>query len=200
MKIALIVEGFADQEAFPTIVAKLGNLTQVQVFAPNPIRAGTFPKLERPGIFEKFVELAASRDAEAIVVAVDLDDGCPVQARDSIEARRLALEQRFGKPVHVCLIKREFETWFLQLADELKIDASDYGWKDDFGPAEPTAVRGAKELLGRSCTKGYKEIVDQPILAKKINLKTLYARDRSFRKFVKSILGIEYGQINALLA
>jgi hypothetical protein len=200
VKIALIVEGQSDQESLPTLVAKVGELLQTQIFAPRPIRAGPYSKLGRQGALERYVELAASRDVESILIITDLDDGCPVEAARSWETRRSSLEVGFGIPINICLIKREFETWFLQNLTQLMQVTPEYGWKDQVTCPNPDEVRGAKEFLHKNCAKGYREVIDQPILVKKLDLLTLYNRDRSFRKFAKSVSGIGYADLDIAFA
>jgi hypothetical protein len=200
MNIALIVEGVGDASALPVLVAKAGNIVGSQLFAPHPIKAGGLHNISKTGVLERFAELAATRNVDRIVVAVDLDDGCPVQVANDLQMRCSALQQAHGKAIQLCFIKREYETWFLQLVDQLSRDAQEYGWKGGAACNNPESIRGAKQELSRMIAKSYKETSDQGPLTKRIDVRLLYARDRSFRRFVKCITGMNYNDLDKLFA
>jgi hypothetical protein len=62
-----------------------------------------------------------------------------------------------------------------------------------------SAIRDAKGALDRACKrKGYKQMRDQLLFTKKIDVKKLAQRDRSYRKLLKSILDKSYDEIHDL--
>lgn len=195
--IALILEGLGDIEAYPALIGKVGQTLHQPYFAPQPIRAGGAERLRQPGQLERFVEMAATRSqAEAVLVAVDLDDGCCVEWHEEFVRRSEEIADRYAKPVRVCFAIREFECWFLEDLDHLRAVAPEYDWRSDFSCANPSAVRGAKEALQAAMKARYKASTDQAVLAKKLDAPRLYQRSRSFRKFVRGVTGLDYVDLN----
>ena len=198
MNIALIVEGDGDHRAFPTLIAKTGAVVGEVHFANNPIKAGTAEKLAQEGKLEAALRLAASRaGAELVLVAVDLDDGCPVAYHADFERRAKALQTsgELGIPVRFCFCIREYEAWFLASLEALRLGAPEFDWIEAYTCDDPTAKRDAKGEICRAMERHYKPSSHQLILTRAMDLKTLYASSRSYRKFVKSVLGVEYDLI-----
>ncbi|URI15963.1 DUF4276 family protein [Brevundimonas albigilva] len=198
--IAMIVEGPGDISAFPTLVAKTGAMFGMDLFANKPIKAGGYHRLALPGQVERFVEMAAGREGiDSVMIAVDLDDGCPRDAADSLRRRAESVSQLFGKPIKLSFCVREYESWILHDLANLKAFAAEYNWDANYVCNSPEQKRGAKEAVEKAIQRKYKEISDQQALTKKLNLKTVYVASRSYRKFCKEVTGLSYGQMAAFM-
>ena len=196
--VALIVEGFGDVSSLPTLVAKIGNAFGTPTIAPNPIRAGGAEKLRRPGELERFAEMAASRpEADAVVVAVDLEDECAANLHAEFVGRCRPIAARFGKSIRVCFAIREFESWLLSSIPRLRQSCPEYNWNQQFVCRNPPDVRGAKEAVSQAIQRRYRETVDQLVLTRGINPCELFCVDRSFRKLVKSVTDVDYDLLRA---
>lgn len=201
MKVAVIVEGDGDIRAFPSLVAKIGEVVEIPVFAPQPIRAGGYLRLRKAGQLERYLEMAARRDdVDLILVSIDIDDHCPVEFFNEFNERAKPIIERFGVPVEFRFCVREYECFFLDLIEELAAATPEYGWLEVQLINNPQGIRGAKERLQRHMTKHYKEIIDQEVLTKKLDLKILYSRNRAFRRMVNAITGLGYDQLGARFA
>lgn len=194
LDVAVIVEGYGDASAVPTLVTKSATLLGIEAYAPNPIRAGEWKKLLRPGVLERYVELANSRVPNLILIVVDLDDGCAVTEYDRFQERITPLLPALCAPVAVCFGIREYEAWFLACADQIQpLSTVPF----DTGRAEQ--IRGAKEAVGGLLGLRYKETQHQVELTKLLPLRLLYDRSRSYRHFLKALSGLPYATIELLL-
>ena len=193
------MEGVGDVQSFPTLVTKTAALFGMTLFAPNPIPAKGYANLSRPGQLERFAEMAASRpEATRVIIAVDLDDGCVVEAQQEFLRRCAPIAEKYKKPITICFAVREYECWFLENLDSLRQSAPEYGWLDaDVKSAHE--IRGAKEALQRVMKKHYKESSDQSNLTRRLDIGSLAQKSRSFRKFVKCITDMDYAQIDEQL-
>lgn len=200
-KIALILEGQGDVAAGPALISRSAASFGEHVFAADPpIRAGNALKLRRPGELERYLRLAASRDeVEQVIVLVDLDDGCAAEFAKEFSERALPIAQEVGKAIDICFCVREYEVWFLASLDALRAALPDYGIEIEAHFEAPETIRAAKGALNRVCRiKGYKQMRDQLLFTRKLNIRTLAARDRSFRKLLKSLLKKDYDEIRTL--
>jgi hypothetical protein len=196
-KVALIVEGHGDVNSVPSLISRAASAFDMQVIAANPIRGGEAKKLRRPGELERHLRLAASRKLDSIMVVVDLDDGCAKEFAEEFNRRAQPIAVETGIPIDICFCIREYETWLLQDIGNLALKLPEYGI-DQASLLEAEKIRSAKEVLrGRCKTKGYKQIRDQLIFTKKIDILGLGIRDRSFRKFLKSVTGLSYVDLRA---
>jgi hypothetical protein len=102
-----------------------------------------------------------------ILVILDSDDDCPAQLAPDLLARMRAA--RGDLPSAVVLPNREFESWFLAAAESPR---GYRGFPEDLeAPAQPEAIRGAKEWLNQRVAPGaYSENVDQASLTDKFDL------------------------------
>lgn len=185
--------------AFPSLVGKIGAWLGIGLYTKNPIRAGGWGSVKKPGGLEKWVGLAASRPAcVKVIVVVDLDDGCPVDEKTALQSRVDAAAQAHNISIDICFCVREFEAWFLSSIDEL---AERFPILQELNHEHiiQTAheLRDAKGTLRRMLPDGYSESYDQAELLSSINPATLFARDRSFRRFVKSITNLDYETLAA---
>jgi hypothetical protein len=196
-RFAVIVEGSGEVDAIAALVAKAGKMFNCEAYVVGPpIRAGGALRLRCPGELERFLHMASTREnTDEIVVLVDLDDDCAANFYKEFADRAIDVERRFGKRSHICFCVREYETWFLQDIRGLSEALPEFGIDASAFTADPLSIRGAKEMLDKLCSRGYKQTRDQLTFTKKMNLIHLADKDRSFRKFVKSITGISYEDI-----
>lgn len=195
---AAIVEGHGDALAVPPLVARIGSHFGLTSYVSGaPIRVGGVKKLAKAGELERWLRLADSRAAtDATLIILDCDELCPVTLAAQFAQRIAVMGTVITKPVHMCFVKSEFETWFLADAENLKACLPDYGWSDDVSVADSSAIRGAKERLDQlfSATS-YKETRDQEAMARRVDIAALYGVDRSFRRFSKCATQLDYGDL-----
>jgi len=200
-KVALILEGHGDVMAGCSLIARSAATFGEHLFASEPaIRAGNALKLRRPGELERYLRLAISReDIDQVLVLVDLDDGCAAEFCAEFKKRADPISQESGKKIDICFCVREYEVWFLTIIDILRVELPDYGIPAGLAFENPDTIRAAKGTLDRACAKkGYKQMRDQLLFTKKIDVKQLAKRDRSYRKLLKSLLNKSYDEIRAL--
>ena len=191
--VVLIVEGHGDVNAFPSIAAKIGVWLGTPIICANPIRSGGWDRIRKPGGLERLVKLAASRpNCRKVLIVVDLDDGCPIAARQSIFGRIGALVDAHGIDIELCFCIREFEAWILAVVDHIAASLPEYGWVTTAPVDGAATIRDAKGRLRECMTEGYGESGDQGVLGKAIPPAILYQRDRSFKRFVKALTGLDY--------
>ncbi|WP_172438934.1 DUF4276 family protein [Porphyrobacter sp. TH134] len=197
--LVLIVEGHGDVVAMPHVVAKIGASCGLPLYTSRPIRSRGWGSIKKAGGLEGFVQLAASRHGcERVLIVVDLDDGCPVTERGLLAGRIDKLHERYGVSIEICFCIREFEAWLLASLEELP--ESDLKPGLDLPIERHDLIRDAKGSLRKFLEDGYSETADQGELAKRIDPSKLYQRDRSFRRFVKATTGIEYPDLDLMLA
>ena len=149
------------------------------------IRANGKPDLVKR--LEIHLRRAAVRRPDAILVLVDADDECPVEAVGSLVDRASALD--LGVSVAVVYAKSEYEAWFISSLSEgtgegirsrLNISPSVNA------PEDAENIRGAKEWL-RTRGRGYGETEDQEPLTHHIDMDLTYSRSRSFRRLCHAV-------------
>lgn len=179
-----IVEGDGEVQALPVLLRRLCQWLTPEGFVDygRPIRVHRDRFLKRNTEFRRMLLLAAAKagDTGWILVLLDADDDCPVTLALDIATR--AREVLPNRPISVVCANREFEAWFLASAESLdgrrslKVALREV-------PADPDAIRGAKEWLSRRMTAGrYRETTDQPAFAAIMDLEAARSRSRSFRK------------------
>ena len=174
-----IVEGYGDVAAVPALIGRAAAHFQKPHYSLAPIRAGEYRSLKRAGQIERFLELAASRHPDRILVALDLDDDCPATEFNHLIDRITAWRGDRIVPVGVCFFKCEYEALFLCQLDQL------FGVEQPM--ISPEEVRAAKGYVEREMGSRYKETRDQIILTKQLDIDLLVDRSRSFRKFIKEV-------------
>lgn len=199
--IALIVEGPGDAIAFPTLVAKTGRLFDMDIYVKRPIIAGDFQKLSGSGIIERYVSLASEHsDVESVLVAIDLDDLCVLDVQNAFRDRITGAANTKGKLGRLCFCVREYEAWLIHSIEYLFPENSINRTSLDSYQTEPESIRGAKEALTEILGKKYKPTVHQNEYTKKMNLKELYRKSRSYRKFCKEITQLDYEAMRIYLS
>lgn len=199
-RIAMVVEGLGDRKAFPSVVAKTGDLLNDPICVCHIVEGGEWPSLKRVGELERNCLLAAKKgDPHEILVAIDLDDLCAKQEYEQAQNRVSSLSDRLGLPVSIVFCVREFETWLLEGYAEIVINSPDIIWKEPSISIEMTRVRGAKGQFERLCGVSYRQSIDQVKFAKRLDLKSLFSKSRSYQKFTKTLTGLSYEEIQVLL-
>ena len=128
-----------------------------------------------------------SEGPDAILVLVDADDECPVEAVGSLVDRASVLN--LGVPVAVVYAKCEYETWFISSLSEGtggRIRAILNIAPSVNAPEDAENIRGAKEWLRRR-GRGYGETEDQEPLTHHIDMELTHSRSRSFRRLCHAV-------------
>jgi hypothetical protein len=165
VRLASIVEGDGECEAIPVLVRRIAlALDPGLVPLVQPVLRVPGSRLIKQGELERTVELAARKlgGQGGILIVLDCDDGCP--AEDAPAFLNRAIAARRDLAISVVLAKREYEAWFLAAAESLR---GQRGLPADLtAPADPEAIRGAKEWLAERMppSRGYSETSDQPAL------------------------------------
>jgi hypothetical protein len=185
IEIVPIVEGHGEQQAVPALLRRLGLefRPSLSVKVLRPIRRSR-DRLVLPGELEKDVEYACSmlEGRGAVLILLDADTDCPAALGRELVRRAKTSSQ--GMPVSVSLAKTEYECWFLAAADSLR---GKRGLAMDLtAPADPEAIRGAKEWLRDRMpgSRTYRETVDQVALTELMDL-NLARRSPSFARFCR---------------
>ena len=140
--------------------------------------------------FEVHLGHAIDENADAILVLVDADDECPVEAVGSLVDRASALN--LDVPVAVVYAKSEYETWFISSLSEgtgegirARLDIA----SSVNAPEDVEGVRGAKEWLeGRMPQdQRYRETRDQEPLTYHIDMDLTHSKSRSFRRLCHAV-------------
>ena len=165
--IAVLIEGDGDYDAVPLLVR---NIAGAKTFydlkvGTKPIKVGDAHAILKSEKFVRLFEYAITRDdIDAILIAADCEDYCPIEAVQEVYKRVRQITDRIKKPVGVAFFCREYETMFLTNADHLAtksksiiLDPKKLPQNIDF-----LTVRNAKGMLkGIISTNTYKETRDQ---------------------------------------
>ena len=182
-----IVEGHGDVEAVPAVFRRIAKLTYptALIVSPTPFRVPK-DRLRRSGELERTVEFVARtlNGQGLILITVDSDNDLPC-----ILGPELRLRASITRPdvsIGVAIAKREFESWFVGLAESI---AGCRGLRTDLiSHPDPENLRGAKEWLTRNMIeKVYRETRDQKELARIFDLNTARRRCPSFDKFFREV-------------
>ena len=117
-----------------------------------------------------------------ILILLDCEDDCPATLAPQLLQR--AQRVRSDVNISVVLAYREFETWFLTAAESLRSCCNLAA--DLMPPAQPEAIRGAKEWLAERMSGKYSETIDQARLAARMNLE-LARQSPSFDKLYREM-------------
>ncbi|WP_053845830.1 DUF4276 family protein [Paracidovorax avenae] len=184
--IASIVEGDSEVIALPLLLRRLaGELEPAVAVQPlPPIRVRRDRFIQREDEFRKQLLLAAAKSGEQgwILVVLDADDDCPAQLGQQLLAR--AQKYVPHRRISVVLANRELEAWFIAAASSLQGARGFAVEVDELVEAE--IPRDAKGWMRRHMKGGvYREILDQPAFAARIDLQQAKDNSRSFRKLCK---------------
>lgn len=187
--VAVIVEGHGECEAIPILIRRIASDIEPGA-VPKVLKPLRIPgnQLRRADGIERAVELASRKlgGTGGILVVVDCDweGGCP--ATDGPELLRRAQRSRADMLISVVLANKEYESWFLASAASL---SGKRGLRQELeSPANPEAIRGAKEWLTAQMPRGrrYSETVDQPALTAVFDINAARVSD-SFDKFYREV-------------
>ena len=187
LSIVAVVEGPGELGAAPGLIRRIlwGRLGRYDISRISAVRASG--KLDLVNNLELRLGIAMSEGADAVLVLVDADDECPVEAVGSLVDRASALN--LGVPVAVVYAKCEYETWFIcslsedtgeEIRERLSIASSVNA------PEDVEDIRGAKEWL-RGQGRGYTETEDQEDLTYHIDMELAHRRSRSFRRLCHAV-------------
>lgn len=177
--LATIVEGDGDRAALPKLIN--GALRKPWVL-PQPIKVARNRVVKRDDAFrlEHYLPLAASRIRErggrgGVLVLLDADDDAPCRlGPDLLERAKLVVPET---PVAVVLATRMFESWLVA-----------GGAVDSQEP--PDEIHNPKRLI-RDVRGGYRETIDQPELAGRIDTGAAQRRSPSFDKLLRDLDRLE---------
>ena len=187
-----IVEGHGEVGSVPILLRRFAN----QVFdvyefhALPPYRLHKGRMIAGPHL-ENAVALARRKLEQCdgdhgILIIRDADDDCPGQQAPAL----LEHVAPIAAPIPVCVVfaKSEYEAWFLAAVRSLR------GYRgvaeDALVPAEPEAIRGAKEHLERRCMipgATYSPTVDQPALTDRFSFEEARQACPSFGKLWRDL-------------
>jgi hypothetical protein len=187
VQIACIVEGEGEEQALPVlvrrIVSEIDASLYVHVFTAF-VRSR--PRLVKQHELARDVDLAARRLTApgAILVVLDADDDCPA----TLGPRLLgwARAARNDIPVAVTVANREYEAWFMASAESLR---GHRGLAANLSPpADPEAIRGAKEWLTAHMLMGqpYSPTIHQASFSQMMSL-DMARTAASFRKLYRDV-------------
>lgn len=186
--LAVIVGGYGECDAVPFLVRRIARVIDPG-FVPQvkPVIRVPESLLLKEGELERAVEFAARKiDGQGgILLLLDCDDGCP--AKDGPALLKRACAARSDVSIAVVLAKREYEAWFLAAAKSLR---GHRGLANDLAPpADPEAIRGAKEWLTdhMHLDQSYSETADQAALTELFDLEAARRSD-SFDKCYREVI------------
>jgi hypothetical protein len=145
-------------------------------------------KLIKSGVLENYVNLAARRAGSggSLLIVLDSDDDNPLELGDRLLERALAA--RGDLAISVVVAHRELESWFLAAAESLR---GIRGLATDLtAPADPEAIRGAKEWLSAHMEEGrsYSSVLDQPAMASAFDIVAARHHSPSFDRFYYAVI------------
>lgn len=186
IRIASIVEGDGEVDALPVLLRRFSEWKPphdaVAALAPIRVRRDRF--LNKEDEFRKQLLLAAAKcgDDGWILVVLDADDDCPAEMGQRIyeKAQRYVSHRNLS----VVIANREFEAWFIAAAQSINGQRGFLVSDDEELAAE--VPRNAKKWMQQHMAGGtYREVLDQPAFAARIDLQQAFDNSRSFRKLCK---------------
>lgn len=192
VRLTVIVTGHGEKAAVPILVRRIAMETDPTLSVEiSDVLHVPESSLRQAGQLERHVERAArllqGPGGVLIVLDCDWEGGCPAREGPALLAR--ARQTRPDTPIAVVLAKQEFEAWFLAAAESLR---GKRGLSDTLtAPADPEAIRGAKEWLRKQMplNRAYAETTDQPALTATFDLQMARRAD-SFDKFYRDVTAI----------
>jgi Domain of unknown function (DUF4276) len=174
-----IVEGESEVESVPVLLRRLlHKLGRSEIGVARPFRVKRY-QVVRPGELERALRqgLRDRHGVQAILVLLDADDDDPQRLEEELLARCRA---ETSVPTAVVVARRELEAWFLGCKDALRGICGIH--PEANAPADPEAIRGAKERLTRNMQgqRRYLEVDDQPTLAAAMDFDLAARRCPSF--------------------
>jgi Domain of unknown function (DUF4276) len=183
MTIQPIVEGHGDVEAVPALLRRLvAEASYPDITILKPIRAKR-AELVTAASLDRWIQLARTRNPQAILILFDGDDDCPAELAPVV--KQFATASAAPIPCEVVVAQREYESWFLGSMESLR----GFGGISEQAQshAEPERPRDAKGEVDLRMITGrfYVERTDQVALTTAFEFQSAYRACRSFRKMVK---------------
>jgi len=180
-----IVEGQSEEATIPILLRRLlGRLGREDVVVARPYRVSRL-KVVRTGELERALTQGLRDRARitCVLIVIDADDDEPGPLEDQLIERCRAHTRL---PAAVVAATKELEAWFLGSKDSLR---GVRGIKPDANaPADPEAIRGAKERLSRNMIgQNYVPVDDQPAFAARMDLDQALKRCASFRRLAAGL-------------
>ncbi len=191
--IGLLVSGHGEVHALPELVRRVLH-ERLDVFDVQPGSEGSQTLIRKAegsllkkdsDVLERSVARLARR-ADAVLVLIDLEDGCPATEGPALLAR--ARPSARGKPCAVAIAYREVETWFICDAPNL--------WGVE-RPVNPEKWRHAKGWVRKHGLPGYNERADCVRLCSRLDIDVVVEHSDSFRVLVDRIEALASGLASA---
>lgn len=186
IRIASIVEGDGEVDALPVLLRRFSEWKPPHdaVATLTPIRVRRDRFLNKEEEFRKQLLLAAAKcgDDGWILVVLDADDDCPAELGQRVyeKAQRYVSHRKLS----VVVANREFEAWFIAAAQSINGQRG-FSVSDDEDLAAEVP-RNAKKWMQQHMAGGtYREVLDQPAFAARLDLQQAFDNSRSFRKLCK---------------
>jgi Domain of unknown function (DUF4276) len=191
-KIVPIVEGPGDIEAVPELLRRIlydiYHAYDWQI--AHPLRANNLTALRQR--VDSFMGYAHGiPDCGAILVLLDLDDGCPKDEALSL-AHVIRNGYHYSHPVAVVLAHCEYEAWFLASLDTI---AGNCDLPKELSYPQPVENRrGVKEWLTEQMPPGiaYSETHHQVRMTQFIDLALAQSHSRSFQRLCHAVSELIY--------
>lgn len=196
MKIGVIVDGDAEQQALQSFFSKIG-LGNTQLI--GPYYANMQPKASPLQIcrssLSKLEILVGSYKTDQNIVLIDLEDReeCPGMFAKMIEEAYTQLGYKVSVVVkNICL-----KNWLIADPYALKVMGSRFNIEESFlkkvSPNKADRVKNPLHELNKICIKkDYHKRKDALQIAKKLNPETVAANSRSFRRFLRLVGHAKY--------
>lgn len=183
MNLGCIVEGQGDEAALPVLLRRID--PNLVIARPVRVQRGKFTQKAE---VQRAVRLALAKsgDNARVLIVLDADDDCVKDLAASLHAWASELITGDDR-VAVVVANREFEAWFLAGADSLR-GVREIG-DDSAPPDDPEGIRDAKRWLTEQMagTRAYRETVDQPALAARVDIASARERSRSLDKLCREV-------------
>jgi hypothetical protein len=182
-----IVEGYGEVSAVPSLLLRIARranpMVDLRVKPPIRVKAGSF--LNDSLYFSKYLRLAAEKAAEVggqVFIILDCEDSCPAQQGPAILSQAQSVRSDIN--YIVCLVRREYETWFLAAAESIR---GKLGLPSDLSaPPNFEAIRDAKGWLSSRMSMPYDPNIHQLDLTRLFDLGQA-ATSQSFARLVAKI-------------
>ncbi len=120
--------------------------------------------------------LRQRREVDAVLVLLDLDDGCAAETAREVAEELRALNP--PKPIALVFAVREYEAWFLASAESL--------WGQPY-LGDPEGRRDAKGEVRRNFLSEYAPTIHQASLSARMSLEEAASNSRSFRRLLHAV-------------
>lgn len=183
-RIVPIVEGKSEDDSIPAFVRRVLNDLEVFDVEPDCSIREHRNRLVKHDVFLNRVRMAQLRDnCAAVLVIFDADDDAACRLGPELQQRAEA--SGLAVPCRVVMAVREIEAWLIAGIESIR------GYRgvraDVSPPADPEAIRGAKELLDKRMERGYKETIDQVKLLHRFDYQAARRHAPSLDEFLREI-------------